>query len=485
MRLHMVGKTKKMTLAQKCTAFILVYFALSIALFFIAGDQFKYKKSDQGIVSADATAPVGELLKGTSVEQAFIAKTDTVDSISLLFATYERQNTGTVQVKLLNDANNEVLYEKQLDVSHMSDNSIIKLQPEKRIRSVMGETLRISIISETATPGNAVTLWYNNLEDRPDQPLFINGQPAKGVLCFSVDGSSILLFGKNYFAIIAAIGLLMVLYCLRLLHCQKTGHKSAGLSVLNAFEKYGFLLKQLVSRDFKTKYKRSILGVLWSFLNPLLTMVVQYIVFSTIFKTDIPNFAVYLLIGIVFFSFFSEATSMGLMSIVGNSSLITKVYIPKYIFPVSRTLSSMINFLISMVPLILTTLITRAPITPAMLLLPFSMICMVVFCIGMSFILSSAMVYFRDMQFLWNVLSMLWMYATPIFYPESILPQQLMPLFKMNPLYHFIRFSRTIILEGASPEPQAYLFCLIAAIVPFLLGTAIFKKAQDRFVLNI
>ncbi|NLP13919.1 MAG: ABC transporter permease [Clostridium sp.] len=281
------------------------------------------------------------------------------------------------------------------------------------------------------------------------------------------------------------IGILLFAYCARLIHCSKTGKKSLGLNVINAFSRYNFLLKQLVSRDFKTKYKRSVLGVLWSFLNPLLTMSIQYLVFSTLFKSDIPNFAVYLMVGIVFFSFFNEATNMGLMSIVGNASLITKVYIPKYIFPVSRVMSSSINLFISMVPLLLMAIITRAPITPALLILPFSIICTIVFCIGMAFILSSAMVYFRDMQFLWSVLSMLWMYATPIFYPESILPQSLMFLFKMNPMYHFIRFSRTIILDGISPEPQAYLFCLIAAIVPFLLGTAIFKKAQDRFVLNI
>lgn len=292
-------------------------------------------------------------------------------------------------------------------------------------------------------------------------------------------------FGKYYFAIVAAIGFLLILYCLRLVHCSKTGAKSIGLNVINAFVNYRFLLKQLVSRDFKTKYKRSVLGILWSFLNPLLTMAVQYIVFSTLFKSDIPNFAVYLLVGIVFFSFFSEATNMGLMSIVSNSTLITKVYVPKYIFPVSRVLSSAINFMISMIPLMLAAIITRVNFAVSFLLLPFSIVCTIAFCVGMSFILSSAMVYFRDIQFLWSIISVLWMYATPIFYPESILPQQLMPLFKMNPLYHFIRFSRFIILNGASPEPKAYLLCLVAAFVPLAAGVLVFKKTQDGFVLNI
>ena len=253
----------------------------------------------------------------------------------------------------------------------------------------------------------------------------------------------------------------------------------------NNVRRYKFLLQQLVSRDFKAKYKRSFLGVLWSFLNPLLTMIVQFIVFSTLFKSDIPNFAMYLLIGIVFFNFFSEATSMGLTSIVGNASLITKVYIPKYIFPVSRVLSSSINLLLAMIPLFIVALFTGVRFTFAVLILPFSIACTIVFCIGVSLILSSAMVYFRDMQFLWGVLNMLWMYATPIFYPESILPQNLMILFKMNTMYHFIRLSRALILNGESPEFKAYLFCVIAAVIPFFIGTIIFKKAQNEFALHL
>jgi len=173
------------------------------------------------------------------------------------------------------------------------------------------------------------------------------------------------------------------------------------------------------------------------------------------------------------------------MSIVGNASLITKVYIPKYIFPVSRVLSSSINLILAMIPLLIVALITKVRFTPAVLILPFSLVCTIVFCIGMSLILASAMVYFRDMQFLWGVINMLWMYATPIFYPETIIPQNLMILFKMNPMYLFIRFTRAIILNGASPEFKAYLLCIIAAVVPFIIGTIVFKKAQNGFALHL
>ena len=244
-------------------------------------------------------------------------------------------------------------------------------------------------------------------------------------------------------------------------------------------------MRQLIARDFKTKYKRSVLGILWSFLNPLLTMAVQYVVFSTIFRSDIPNFPLYLLTGIVCFNFFSEASSMALQSIVGNASLITKVYVPKYIYPVSRVLSSTVNLLLSLIPLLAVMLLTDTPVRPAILLLPFGLVCLVVFSIGVGFILSTAMVFFRDTQFLWCVVSMLWMYLTPIIYPESIIPAQFMTLYKCNPLYHIIRFIRIVLMDGISPEPKAYGLCMIASVVPFLIGAVIFKKNQDKFVLNL
>ncbi len=255
--------------------------------------------------------------------------------------------------------------------------------------------------------------------------------------------------------------------------------------MIDAFRRYGYLLRQLVSRDFKSKYKRSVLGVLWSFLNPLLTMMVQYIVFSTLFKSDIPNYPLYLLSGIVCFNFFSEATGMALQSIVGNASLITKVYVPKYIYPLSRVLSSTINLLMSLIPLLLVMLLTRTPVRPAILLLPIGLICLVGFCLGVGFVLSTMMVFFRDTQFLWGVVIMLWMYATPIFYPESIIPAKFVLLYKCNPMYHIIRFIRIVLLQGVSPESKAYVLCMVASFVPLLIGVLVFKKNQDKFVLNL
>lgn len=176
---------------------------------------------------------------------------------------------------------------------------------------------------------------------------------------------------------------------------------------------------------------------------------------------------------------------MTLVSILSNATLITKVYVPKFIYPLSRVLSSGVNLLISLVPLLCMILFTRTPITAAYLFIPFELLCLTVFCFGLGMLLAASMVFFRDTQFLWGVISMIWMYATPIFYPTSILPDSYLWLLKVNPLYYFIDFTRTCILSGVSPEPAMYVQCAVFAIGMLLIGSKVFKKTQDRFILYI
>jgi ABC-type polysaccharide/polyol phosphate export permease len=252
-----------------------------------------------------------------------------------------------------------------------------------------------------------------------------------------------------------------------------------------AFNKYKFLLSQLVGRDFKTKYKRSVLGVLWSLLNPLLIMIVQYMVFSELFRWDIDNFAVYLLSGTVMFNFFQESTSQALVSITSNGSLITKVYVPMYIFPLFKVISSCINLGFSLVALFAIVFIQGLSFNIYYLLIPYGILCMIIFSIGMSFVLSSMMVYFRDTQFLYGIVLTAWTYLTPLFYPESILPDKFMIFMQCNPMYHFIRYIRNIILDGSLPTLRAHVFCLIFAIVPLLIGMKVFKSAKKDFILRI
>ena len=226
-------------------------------------------------------------------------------------------------------------------------------------------------------------------------------------------------------------------------------------------------------------------SLFWSFLNPLLTMCVQYFVFSTIFKSDIPNYPAYLLIGIVLFSFFSESCGMSLSSILGNASLITKVYVPKYIYPLTRVLSSLINLAISLIPLILMCTLTGVHFHKSAILALYFIACLVIFCLGLGLLLSTSMAFFRDTQFLWGVFSMMWMYATPIFYPENILPEKLRFVHLLNPLYHFLKNARLCILNGISPEPVVYVQCFLIALVMLLIGAWVFHKNQDKFVLYL
>ena len=249
--------------------------------------------------------------------------------------------------------------------------------------------------------------------------------------------------------------------------------------------RYGFLLEQLVKRNFNTKYRQSVLGVLWSFLNPLLTMAVQYVVFSTLFQSDISHFPVYLLSGIILFNFFNECVTLGMDSIVLNGPLITKVAMPKMIYPLSRSLSSLINLVISFLPLALVMLLSGTPLTPALLLVPLAAALTFLFALGMSLILCTLNVFFRDTRFLWSVVSLLWTYATPIFYPITIIPAAWQPVFRLNPMFQLIDLMRTIVIGGACPTWGQLGVCLACAVIPLALGVCIFRRNEDKFVFHL
>ena len=258
--------------------------------------------------------------------------------------------------------------------------------------------------------------------------------------------------------------------------------------ILN-LKKYSFLLNQLISRDFKVKYKRSVLGVIWSLLHPLLMMTVIAIVFSNVFKFSMPNvnYLVYLMIGLTFFNYFSEATNNAMGSITSNAALLGKLYIPKYIFPLSKCLFVGINFLFTLIPLYLVILFsgsgeTKCVITALHLLLPYAFLCLFVFTLGIGLILSSIAVFFRDIFYIYSILTTIWMYFTPIMYDLNTIPQGLQFVFKFNPLYWFIDFARQIILYSQVPSTNCTLYCFISAFVIFFIGVIIFRKTQNKFI---
>jgi ABC-2 type transport system permease protein len=466
---------------------ILIGYILCAWLFYwIAGDQMNFQSvSTQQISPEKYTA----LLQGGDViEQSFLCPVDTLEAISILPGSLIAPENGQMHLSIKSEG--APLQQMNIAATAFTQGSYGIVKLDKSLEHVGGQSLTLRLELENITQEQGFTLSYGKgLEELRDvipyeklDPLVINEIPLDGKLCFILSGKNVLLFGQWYWYGVLGLGILLSLTYFLFQKQVKHGKTNKLLQIFQTVQRYGFLMKQLVVRDFKTKYKRSVLGVLWSFLNPLLTMLVQYVVFSTIFKQDIPNFLLYLLPAVISFSFFTESVGLGLNSIVGNSSLILKVYMPKYIYPVTRVLSSSINLAISLIPLLIMILATGTPFTKALLLLPIGLLFLIVFCMGMSMLLSTSMVFFRDTQFLWTVLSMMWMYMTPIFYPDIIIPVESLTIYRLNPMYQYISFLRTIILEGVSPSPAAYLQCGLTSLLFLCLGILIFKKNQDRFV---
>ena len=248
---------------------------------------------------------------------------------------------------------------------------------------------------------------------------------------------------------------------------------------------YKPLIHELVVRDLRVKYRRSFLGYIWSLLNPLLMMAVMTLVFSYMFRFDIPNYPLYLICGQTLFSFFSESTSMAMYSVIQNGALIKKVYIPKYIFPISRVFSCFVTMSFSLVSILIVMFFTKSPFYWTILLSPVPLFLLLAFCSGIALVLSSLAVYFRDVTHLYGVVTLAWMYLTPIFYPLSAIPAELVPFIQCNPLYNYITFFRELVLYGTIPQIDLWLTCIITSAVAMIAGLLIFRKLQRDFILYI
>lgn len=464
--------------------FLGAYILLVIAFYFLAGYQLHFRESRGNLEIPAAESGTIELVQGAVVEQVFTVEIQRLQSIQVQWGTYMRANVGTIHMELYDLRDQSLIMQQTLDAATISDGMVTTMSVTTPIETVYMAPLLLRIYADSM-PGSAVCPMMSATAEKEGYTLSLNGSQVDGMLCFSASGEDYIWTGLHYWEFAVVFGLILVAYLVMVYRCWQSGKKSLLINALTAMNKYRFLIKQLVSRDFKAKYKRSILGVFWSFLNPLLTMIVQYIVFSNLFRFDIPHYPVYLLSGIIVFNYFSEACGMALTSIIGNASLITKVYVPKYIYPLTRILSSLVNLLISMIPLIIVTIFSGLYPRAVYLLIPFMLVCLTMFCLGLGMLLSAAMVFFRDIQFLWGVLTMIWMYLTPIFYPESILPNEVAWILKFNPLYYFISFLRSCVIEGVSPEPIIYVQCFLIALGVLAIGAFTFKKSQDKFVLYL
>lgn len=255
-------------------------------------------------------------------------------------------------------------------------------------------------------------------------------------------------------------------------------------------EKQNFILAQLVGKDFKRKYRRSVLGVAWSVLNPLLMMIVMSLVFSFFLRYDsIEHYPLYLILGNVIWQIFADSTNQGVTSILDAAPLLKKVRINKTVFPIERVLFSLVNFAFSLVAVFLVMLYERVWVNWTIVLLPVLLVLLMGFCIGMSLLLSSLAVFFRDIIHLWSVVLMAWSYVTPLFWPVSMIAQVpygfMRVIMLANPMYNYVTFMRMILLNGQVPELITIGMCAFWAVAMIAIGYAVFRKLQHKFILYI
>lgn len=251
------------------------------------------------------------------------------------------------------------------------------------------------------------------------------------------------------------------------------------------FIKFQPLLSELVARDIKIKYRRSVLGVLWTLLNPLFMMIILSVVFSSIFKFDIENFPLYVLSGQVIFNFFNDATTNSMSAIIGSASLIKKVYVPKYLFVLSRVFSSFINLMASYTALILMMLVMRVELSWKVIFSFIPMLLLVVFSLGVGLILAALTVKFRDIMHLYSVFTTGLMYLTPVIYPMSILPNGIKRIVLLNPLTNFLQMFRDVMFNASYLKLTDLLIGVLEATIALVVGVYVFYKNQDEFILNI
>jgi len=247
-------------------------------------------------------------------------------------------------------------------------------------------------------------------------------------------------------------------------------------------ERYQFLFNELVKRDFSLKYKRTVLGIFWSILSPLLNLLIMWLVFNKIFGSNVNHFIIYLFAGQLIFSYFSDATNQGMTSLLENSGIFTKVNVPKYMFLLSKNVSSLINFSLTLIIFFIFVAFEGLPFTWQYLMLVYPIGCLVLFNIGLGLILSALFVFFRDMQYLWGIFTQLIMWLSAIFYSIESYPQIGQYLFLLNPIYLFIRYFRKIVIDGTIPTIWFHLLMAGYTIVVLLVGCWIYKKNNHEFL---
>ncbi len=256
-------------------------------------------------------------------------------------------------------------------------------------------------------------------------------------------------------------------------------------SVIQRFRENKFLFSELVKRDFKKKYKRTYLGMLWSVLSPLLTLLVMRIVFTQFFGRNMEHYTTYLFCGNIVYSFFNESTNGGMGALMNNASIFSKINVPKYMFLFSKIVSSLINFGLTFCVFLIFCAIDGVAFTWSFISLIYPIVCLVVFNVGVGLVLSALFIFFRDIQYLWSVFVMLLMYMSAIFYTVDGYSPLVQKLFHLNPIYVYIKYFRIAVLGGALPSWRIHILALGYAVVMFAIGALMYKKYNHKFLYYI
>lgn len=251
---------------------------------------------------------------------------------------------------------------------------------------------------------------------------------------------------------------------------------------MHRIKQYQFLFEELVKRDFKTKYKRTVLGMAWSVLSPLLMLLVMRLVFTQFFGRTTEHYTIYLFCGNLVFSYFSESTGQGMTSLMGNAGIFSKVNVPKYLFLFSKNVQTLINFGLTLCVFFLFCIIDQIAFTWKFVLLVYPIACLMLFNIGVGLILSALFVFFRDIQYLWKIFTQLLMYMSAIFYTIDKYSQTAQYLFLLNPVYLFIRYFRKIVIEATIPTVWFHLLMMADVLIVLGVGCWMYKKYNHRFL---
>ena len=256
----------------------------------------------------------------------------------------------------------------------------------------------------------------------------------------------------------------------------------AQISLIKKLLNHQFLFEELVKRDFKAKYKRTVLGMLWSILSPLLMLLVMKLVFTQFFGRNMEHYTTYLFCGNLIFAYFNESTSQGMTSLMGNAGIFTKVNVPKYLFLFSKNVQTLINFGLTLVVFFIFCILDNITFTWKLICLLYPIGCLMLFNIGLGLILSALFVFFRDIQYLWRVFTQLLMYLSAIMYTIESYSYTVQCLFLLNPVYLFIRYFRKIVIEATIPTIWFHLLMAADVMIVLGIGCWMYKKYNTRFL---